>query len=74
LLALEWYSIGYEPPWIDTVMSPPITSLLKDGFLQLLTGPGWGVEMNELEMAQHPYVETWYSKVVGVGMAGQKVE
>jgi galactonate dehydratase len=58
--ALEYMSDPLEPAWRDTVMSPSIGSLVKDGYLELPTGPGWGVEINEEELARHPYQEVWY--------------
>ena len=49
-----------EPAWRDTVMTPPLSSFVKDGHLEVPTGPGWGVEMHEEEIAKHPYEEVWY--------------
>ena len=46
-------------------MSPPLGSLIRDGHLEVPTGPGWGVEIHEEELAKHPYQESWYSRVVG---------
>ncbi len=59
-LALEYIADVLEPAWRDTVMSPPLGSLVKDGHLDLPTGPGWGVEMHEDEITRHPYEEVWY--------------
>jgi galactonate dehydratase len=60
VVALEYVSDPLEPAWRDTVMSPPLGSLVHDGHLAVPTGPGWGVEMNEDEIAKHPYEEVWY--------------
>lgn len=70
-LALEYYSKEREPLWIDKIMSPPLK--IKNGYLQLPAGPGWGVELNEEEIAKHPYKETWYSGL-GVNWEGLTVK
>jgi galactonate dehydratase len=44
-------------PWMDKIMNPSLSKLVKDGYLQLPDGPGWGVEMNEEEILKHPYVD-----------------
>ena len=62
-LALEYDLEEMEPPWRDDITSPPLSELVKDGHLELPTGPGWGVELNEKEVARHPYKEVWYSGV-----------
>jgi galactonate dehydratase len=59
-VALEWMSDPLEPTWRDTVMTPAVGSLVQDGHLTLPTGPGWGVEVHEEELARHPYQEVWY--------------
>jgi len=61
-VALEYYEPSREPPWRDKVMEPSIGSLVKDGYLELPKRPGWGVEMDEGEIAKHPYEETWLSR------------
>jgi galactonate dehydratase len=58
-LALEYMSWEMEPPWRDDVMKPGLESLIKDGHLTLPDGPGWGIEMDEKEIAKHPHFETW---------------
>jgi galactonate dehydratase len=60
-LALEYYLEEREAPWTDRVMDPPVSSLVKDGHLTLPDGPGWGVEINEKEIAKHPHKEVWYT-------------
>lgn len=60
-LALEYDLEEQEPPWRDAVMSPPLGTFIKDGYLELPTGPGWGVELSEEEIARHPHKELWYS-------------
>jgi galactonate dehydratase len=59
-LALEYMSDPLEPAWRDTVMRPALGSLVKDGHLEVPSGPGWGVEIDEEELARHPYEEVWY--------------
>jgi len=61
ILALEYWSDDREAPWRDDVMSPPLADYVKDGHLELPDGPGWGVELNEEEIAKHPYEESWYA-------------
>ena len=63
--ALEYIPAEREPAWRDTIMSPPLESLIQDGHLELPDGPGWGVEINEDEIEKHPYEELWYRLVVG---------
>jgi L-alanine-DL-glutamate epimerase-like enolase superfamily enzyme len=41
-------------------MDPPLGQFVKEGHLELPSGPGWGVELNEKEIAKHPYAESWY--------------
>jgi len=61
-LALEYMSDPLEPAWRDEVMSPRLGSLVKDGYLHLPPGPGWGVEIHEAELAKYPYQEVWYTR------------
>jgi galactonate dehydratase len=60
-LALEYYLEEMEPPWRDRVISPSLAELVQDGHLELPSGPGWGVEINEEELLRHPYQEMWLS-------------
>jgi galactonate dehydratase len=62
-LALEFYMDERDVPWRDKVISPSFK--VKDGYLELPTGPGWGVEVNEDEVAKHPYDESWYTWLTG---------
>jgi galactonate dehydratase len=61
-VALEYYEPGREPPWTDKITKPSISSLVKNGYLELPEKPGWGVELNEEEIMKHPYEETWLSR------------
>jgi galactonate dehydratase len=65
ILALEYWSDEREASWRDDVMSPPLSEFVKDGQLHLPDGPGWGVELNEKEIAKHPYDESWYREMAG---------
>jgi galactonate dehydratase len=67
-LALELIGLEADVPWVDEVMSPKLSSLVKDGHLELPSGPGWGVEINEEEVAKHPYEEVWYRSVMEAGV------
>lgn len=58
-LVLEYYAPEREPSWRDKIMYPVLK--VVDGYLELPTGPGWGVEIDEEEIKRHPYRETWYS-------------
>ena len=60
ILALEYWSDERDAPWRDDVMDPPLGQFVKQGHLELPSGPGWGVELNEKEIAKHPYSESWY--------------
>ena len=57
-------STEMEPPWRDAVMKPALGSLIKDGHLTLPEGPGWGVEIDEPEIAKHPHFETWRTRLL----------
>jgi galactonate dehydratase len=59
-LALEYWSDERNAPWRDDVMDPPLGQFVKGNHLELPTGPGWGVELNEKEIAKHPYGESRY--------------
>jgi galactonate dehydratase len=60
-LALEFYSPDFEPLWWTKVMEPPPSSLIGDGYLELPSGAGWGVEIDEAELARHPATGPWLS-------------
>jgi galactonate dehydratase len=51
-------------PWVDKIMRPSLSRLVKDGYLELPEGPGWGVDIDEKELAKHPYIEPcqWLEK------------
>jgi len=40
-------------PWWDELVTPPLT--IRDGFAEIPTGPGLGLEVDELAAARHPY-------------------
>jgi len=52
-LALEFFPSEREVPWGDRVMHPPLTAQVKDGYLSLPAGPGWGIDIDEEEVARH---------------------
>merc|ERR1712232_710984 len=41
-----------DVPWKDEIVTN--VPILKDGVLQLPTGPGWGIDLNEAVIAAHP--------------------
>jgi len=41
-----------DVPWKDEIVT--VVPTLKDGVLQLPSGPGWGVDLNEAVIAAHP--------------------
>ena len=59
-LILEYVWPGVE--WTDKIMAPPLQ--VRDGHLELPTGPGWGVELLEEEIAKHPHRRTTLLKGV----------
>ena len=73
-LAMEFYATDQEPPWRDTIISPPLSSLIVDGYLQLPSGPGWGIEILEEEVARHPYRGPWQSWMWGSGLTGMSAK
>jgi len=60
-LALEFFPSEREVPWADRVMTPPLTSLVKEGHLTLPAGPGWGVDIDEEQVARHAGARAWHS-------------
>jgi len=42
-----------DVPWRDKVISEPLK--VRDGYLELPDKPGYGVDLNEDEIAKHPY-------------------
>lgn len=42
-----------DVPWKDDLISQPLD--IKDGYLQIPKRPGWGTDLNEREIAKHPW-------------------
>ncbi len=42
-----------DVPWKDDILTEPLQ--IKDGHLILPTKPGWGADINEKELAKHPW-------------------
>jgi L-alanine-DL-glutamate epimerase-like enolase superfamily enzyme len=42
-----------EPPWKDDLITEPVA--IRDGHLTIPTRPGWGADLNEKEIAKHPW-------------------
>jgi L-alanine-DL-glutamate epimerase-like enolase superfamily enzyme len=42
-----------DVPWKDDLISEPLD--IKDGYLRIPTRPGWGADLNEREIARHPW-------------------
>jgi L-alanine-DL-glutamate epimerase-like enolase superfamily enzyme len=42
-----------DVPWKDDLVSEPLD--IKDGHLRIPTRPGWGADLNEREIAKHPW-------------------
>lgn len=59
-------------PWTWDLLSgvPRVT----DGYLQVPDGPGWGVELNEAEVAKHPYGEKNFLRLFQEGWETRKPE
>jgi galactonate dehydratase len=73
---LHQYAYPEPDSWLEKIMDPPLSTMIKDGYLTLPEGPGWGVELNEDEIAKHPYIEpckfleNWFKiPIVGVEWA-----
>jgi L-alanine-DL-glutamate epimerase-like enolase superfamily enzyme len=41
-----------DVPWKDDLVTVP--PVIKDGYLQLPTGPGWGADLDEEVIRAHP--------------------
>ncbi len=41
-----------QPPWIDDLAT--VKPTIRDGYLSVPTGPGWGTEVNEAAVRAHP--------------------
>ena len=51
------YALMFAPldaPWRDAVATPPIE--VDDGRVAIPDGPGLGIELDETELAKHPFV------------------
>jgi L-alanine-DL-glutamate epimerase-like enolase superfamily enzyme len=44
-----------DVPWKDAIVTAPLD--LKDGYLRMPTQPGWGADLNEPEIAKHPWTK-----------------
>jgi L-alanine-DL-glutamate epimerase-like enolase superfamily enzyme len=44
-----------DVPWKDDIMTEALD--LKDGYLRMPTQPGWGADLNEREIAKHPWTK-----------------
>ena len=44
-----------DVPWKDDLVTEPVE--IVDGYLQMPTGPGWGADLNEKELARHPWLK-----------------
>jgi galactonate dehydratase len=44
-----------DVPWKDDLVSEPLD--IKDGHLRIPTRPGWGADLNEREIAKHPWTK-----------------
>ncbi len=42
-----------DVPWKSDLLTQPVE--IKDGYLTVPTGPGWGADLNEKEIAKHPW-------------------
>jgi L-alanine-DL-glutamate epimerase-like enolase superfamily enzyme len=42
-----------DVPWKDDIVTEPLD--IKDGYLRIPSRPGWGVDLNEREIAKHPW-------------------
>jgi len=63
-LALEFWGTELEPTWRDKITTPSVGSLVKKGYLELPSGPGWGVEIDEDELYRHPYRNIWNERML----------
>jgi len=61
LLTLERRGMVEDVGRAEEVASPKLE--MKDGFLLLPTGPGWGLELNDAALAKYANVETHYEPI-----------
>ena len=46
-----------DVPWKDDLITEPLD--IKDGYLRIPARPGWGADLNEREIAKHPWTNSW---------------
>ena len=44
-----------DVPWKDEIVTEALD--LKDGYLRMPSRPGWGADLNEREIAKHPWTK-----------------
>jgi galactonate dehydratase len=44
-----------DVPWKDELVTEPLD--IKDGYLRIPSRPGWGADLNERELAKHPWTK-----------------
>jgi galactonate dehydratase len=44
-----------DVPWKDDIVTEPLD--IKDGYLRIPSHPGWGADLNEREIAKHPWTK-----------------
>lgn len=60
----------YLVPWSREIMTGQVT--FRDGYIELSSGPGFGVEFNTDEMATHPYSEKNFLRLFSTGWERRK--
>ena len=60
----------YLVPWSSDIMTG--TCEVKDGFIDLPSGPGFGVTFNTDEMVKHPYSEQNFLRLFSAGWESRK--
>ena len=70
-LIQENFDDSLEPWTWDLLSGVP---RVEDGYLQVPNGPGWGVELNEDEVAKHPYGEKNFLRLFQEGWETRKPE
>jgi len=54
---LHGFAFPEKDSWKERIMKPPLSKMVEEGYLTLPEEPGWGVELDEAEIAKHPYIE-----------------